>query len=54
MDKRVSCEKEDGPVLRICTSYDVFLRKKLPFVGRSDCTCVNFSGVNFLIAINFL
>jgi len=24
----------------IFTSYDVFLRKELPFGGRGDCTCV--------------
>jgi len=29
-------------------SYDMFLRRNLPFGGRDDCTCVNiFSGVDF-------
>jgi len=30
-----------GLILRICTSYDVFLHKQLPFAGRGDCTCIN-------------
>ena len=43
-------QKRGGPILAIYTSYDVFLRKELPFVSRDvhDCTCINkFSGVNF-------
>jgi len=40
-------------ILTVCKSHDVFLRKELPFWGRSDCTCVKiFSGVNFKIVIN--
>ena len=40
-----------GPILTIYTSYDVFLRKELPYAGRNDCICVKiFSGV-ILIAI---
>jgi len=39
----------------IYMSYVVFLREELSFGGHNDCTCVkNFSGINFLIAINFL
>ena len=38
-----------GPTLTICTSYDVFLHKELPFGGCGDCICVKiFSGINFL------
>ena len=33
--KRVSSAKSGGPMLTIYTSYDVFLRKELPFGGRS-------------------
>jgi len=42
--------------LMICTSYDMFLRKDLPFGGRDDCTSIKiFSGVNFFkIAVNSL
>jgi len=40
------------PILTICMSYDVFLRKELPFGGSNDCTQSIFvkilSGVNFL------
>jgi len=32
----------------------VFLRKKLSFGGRDDCTCVKFYWRYFLIAINSL
>ena len=46
LGKRMSCTKTGGPILTICTSYHVFLRKKLPFGGPDDCICVkNFSGV---------
>jgi len=32
----------------IYMAYDVFLRKKLPFGGRDDCTGMKiFSGINF-------
>jgi len=33
-------QKMDGPILVICTSYDVFLHKELPFGGCDDCTDV--------------
>jgi len=47
LGKRVSCAKTGGPIFTIYTSYDVFLRKELPFGGRDDCTCFKiFSGVN--------
>ena len=48
-------QKTGGLVIMICTSYDMFLCKELPFGDRSDCTCVKiFSGMNFLIAVNSL
>ena len=51
----VSYAKTGGLILPIYTSYDVFLRKELPFGGCVDCTCVKiFSGINFLIVINSL
>ena len=44
-----------GPILMTYMSFEVFLRKELPFGGHDDCTCVIvFSGVTFLIAINSL
>ena len=42
-------QKTDELILVIYTSYDVFLRKELPFGGCDDCTCIKiFSGINFL------
>jgi len=41
-----------GPILTIYTSYDVFLRKELPFRGRNDCTCVK--RVNFTALVKSL
>jgi len=41
-------QKTGGPTLMIYTSYDVFLRKELPFWGHSDCSSVKiFTGVKF-------
>ena len=46
LSKRVSCAKRDGPILTTCMSYEVFLRKELPFGGR-DRICVKiFGGAN--------
>jgi len=37
-----------GPILTIYTSYDVFLHKEVPFLGRDDRVCIKiFSGINF-------
>jgi len=37
-----------GPILTIYTSFDVLLRKELPFGSRYDCSCVKmFSGLYF-------
>jgi len=36
-----------GPILAICTSYDVFLCKELPFGGHNDCSCVEIFIVIF-------
>jgi len=33
-------QKTGGPISTIYISYDVFLRKELPFWGCDDCTCV--------------
>jgi len=44
-----------GPMLTICLSYDVLLRRELAFVGRDDCTCAKFLvTLIFKIAINSL
>ena len=41
-----------GLDLTIYTSYDVFLRKQLPFGSRDDCTCVEIvNGVIFMTAL---
>ena len=48
LGKKMSCTKTGGPILTVCTFYDVFLRKKLPFGGPDDCISVkNVSGVIF-------
>ena len=47
LDKRVSCADNGWTIY---TSYDVFLRKELPFRCCNYCTCSvkNFNGVNVL------
>jgi len=40
LGKRVSYVKTSELILTICTSYDVFLYKKLPFARHNDCICV--------------
>jgi len=41
-------KKRIGPILTMCTSYDVLLHKELPFGSRDDGTCVKiFSGDEF-------
>jgi len=57
LGKTVSCTKTDEPILTVNMSYDVFLRKELQFgvamIMRAPALKF-FTGVNFLIAINFL
>jgi len=45
-----------GPIFMIYVSYDVSLRKELPFGGHTDYICIKifFSGVNFFIHDEFL
>jgi len=45
--KESAVQQMDEPTLMICTSYDVFLRKEMPFGSRDDCD-------NFLITNNSL
>ena len=41
-------QKTSGLILTICTSYDVFLRKELPFGVTMIASALEFfSGVNF-------
>jgi len=46
--KRVSRVKTGVPILTICTSCDLFLRKELPFEGNDNCTCIKIcNGIIF-------
>ena len=55
MGKRVSCAKTRGLMLMICMSYDVFLRKDLPFGVTMIASVLKFLVVLiFFVAINSL
>jgi len=42
-------QKVGEPILTIYASYDVFLRKELPFGACINCTCIKvFTGINSL------
>ena len=48
-------QKTGGPILTICVSYDVFLRKELPFGDHNNCACVKiYGGINFFNRDEFL
>jgi len=53
-------KKTGGPILTICTSRDVILRKELPAGARDDCTYVIrqtiyiYSSILFLLSSSFL